>query len=118
MAAITYNGTLIMDIETDNGNEFVAHLQAAAFRRLSAGEGFYLTGVTSDGATPDGAARSHVVSHWIHPGIPLQFRYTVIETITLDDAKVDEFLGYMEGPLGMLVHPECDAGDLMLPFQT
>jgi hypothetical protein len=84
-------------------NHFLAHLQAAAYKRFSLGAGFFLTTTAQD---PDGKEVS--AAHWLSPAIPLVFSYDVrddaddhIGPVTLDYEKIDSILDAMDRPGGV-----------------
>jgi hypothetical protein len=84
-------------------NQFLAHLQVAAAARFREGKGFFLT---TTGTDADGAEVTHC--HWLHPSIPLTFRYDVrdgsdnrVAPVMLDHKEIDNIAEAMELPNGV-----------------
>jgi hypothetical protein len=84
-------------------NQFLAHLQVAAAGRFNEGKGFFLT---TTGTDADGAEITHC--HWLHPSIPLSFRYDVrdgsdnrVAPVMLDHKEIDNIAEAMELPNGV-----------------
>ena len=87
-----------------DGNQVLAHLQAATNRRFAEGRGYFLT---MSGTGDDG--RELRVSYWMRPGIPLLFSYDAEEItgepaqpVEVTDDTVDVLVEVMDRPLGVI----------------
>jgi hypothetical protein len=104
MATLFY-GPLPTVINITGGNDFLAALQVATVRRfVETGRGFALT----LGGTSDDGERA-VASHWLHPAIPMTFKYDAEDeygeqpkTVIVHDDTVEALLEVMDRPLGVL----------------
>ncbi|MBO0675949.1 hypothetical protein JRC04_00580 [Mycolicibacterium sp. S2-37] len=100
MATVHVGGQPLAGIFT---NHFLAHLQAAATARFSAGKGFFLT-TTEAGA--DG--NESTVSHWLHPALAVSFSFDVVDgdgarvaPVTLGKEEIEEITAAMDTPNGV-----------------
>jgi hypothetical protein len=94
-------GTLhYVDFDVDFGDRLLAHLQIVIGAKLRRGEAFYLTW-KDDVAIGDGRT-----SIWLHPAIPLRYKYYGSVMPRLNPAWIDELILSANSPGGLWIMPE------------
>jgi len=92
---LIYHGT-----EVDFDDRELVHLQVVIGSKLRRGESFFLSW---NDPTPVGGGRSSV---WLHPAIPLYFKYYGSRTPSLNRAWIDELTVSANSGHGLLLSAE------------
>jgi hypothetical protein len=95
---LTYDSTLTVDFE----DRTLAHLQIVIGAKLRRGEALYFSW-KDDNSLGDG--RSAI---WLHPAIPLYFKYLGGRFPTINRAWIDELMAAANSGTGLLITPEPD----------
>lgn len=96
MGKLTYDSTLTADFD----ERTLAHLQLVIGAKLRRGEAFYFTW-HDDVAVGDG--RTTV---WLHPTIPLAFKFFGARAASINRAWIDELMLTANSPGGLSIVPE------------
>lgn len=76
----------------------LAHLGIVIMNKLRRSEPFMLELSMSDG--------SGHRSYWIHPGVPLQFRFYTTPSAPINRAWIEQLMASASGPNGLTLTPE------------
>lgn len=99
MGKLTYDSTLTVDFD----DRTLAHLQLVIGAKLRRGEGFFF-GWKDDPASGDGRT-----TIWIHPEIPISFKFYGGRQPTVNRAWVDQLMLTANSPQGLQLIPEPSA---------
>jgi hypothetical protein len=115
MAQLVYNGDPVL--MATHSQDLLAHLQVAAFEQFKRGQGFFITFVGATGMSRESTPGNSI---WCHPGISLQFIYDDDdgEQVTIDRSQVDNLLGFMDLPHGVLFSGSSNVAEVVdsVPF--
>jgi hypothetical protein len=98
MGRLTYDSTLTVDFE----DRVLAHLQLVIGAKLRRNEAFYFSWKDD---TSIGDGRSTL---WIHPTIPLHYKYNGGRPPAINRVWVDELMLTANTPAGLQITPEPD----------
>ncbi|WP_150308762.1 DUF7882 family protein [Planctomonas psychrotolerans] len=99
MGTLTYNGTFTVDFD----DRVLAHLQVVIGAKLRHGESFHFS--WKDDARV-GNGRTTI---WLHPAVPLVYKYFGSRMPTLNRQWVDALMVSAISPGGLLLVPEPNA---------
>lgn len=96
MGKLTYDSTLTVDFD----DRVLAHLQLVIGAKLRRGESFYFSW-RDDPAVGDGRS-----TLWLHPTIPLHFKYAGGRAPSINRAWIDLLMSSANSPSGLHLMPE------------
>lgn len=96
MGRLAYDSTLTVDFE----DRLLAHLQIVIGAKLRRNEAFYFSW-RDDQSIGDGRS-----TLWMHPTIPLHFKYNGARPATINRQWIDELMLTANTPGGLQVVPE------------
>ncbi|MGO4689935.1 DUF7882 family protein [Glaciibacter sp. 2TAF33] len=100
MGKLTYDSTMTADFD----DRVLAHVQVVIGAKLRRGESFYFSW-RDDPASGNG--RSTI---WLHPGIPVAFKYFGGRTPTLNREWIEALMDTANSSSGLRIVPEPQAG--------
>ena len=98
MGKLTYDSTLTVDFD----DRVLAHLQLVIAAKLRRGESFTFSW-RDDPAVGDGRS-----ALWIHPAIPLSFKYAGGRQPSINRAWIEVLMSAANSPSGLHLIPEPD----------
>ena len=96
MGKLTYDSTLTADFE----DRTLAHIQVVVGAKLRRGESFYFTWRDDPQA---GGGRSTI---WLHPGIPIAYKYFGSRSPTLNREWIEALMATANSSGGLQIVPE------------
>jgi hypothetical protein len=99
MGRLTYDSTTTVDFE----DRLMAHLQLVIGAKLRRNEAFFFSW-KNDMDIGDGRG-----SFWMHPTIPLYFKFTGSRAPSINRSWIDELMLTANTPAGLRIVPEPDA---------
>ncbi len=99
MGRFTYDSTTVVDFE----DRLLAHLQIVIGSKLRRGEPFYFSW-KDDQAVGDGRT-----SVWIHPSLPISFKYVGSRAPAINRAWLDALMETTHSTGGLYIVPEPEA---------